>query len=93
MGTVAGRRHVPLRTCVVCRSRYPKRELLRLVRTSVETVAVDETGKKPGRGAYVCKNDLALGLPSNRKQIEHVLKARLSEKEWERLSDELASIA
>ncbi len=47
------RRH-PTRTCVACRTARPKRELLRVVRTPAGDVAVDPTGKAPGRGAYVC---------------------------------------
>lgn len=52
----AGRqKHVPLRTCVACRETKPKRELIRIVLLPDGTVAVDETGKKNGRGAYLCR--------------------------------------
>ena len=47
-------RHVPLRTCVSCRQTKPKRELLRVVRTPDGHILVDATGKKSGRGAYLC---------------------------------------
>jgi predicted RNA-binding protein YlxR (DUF448 family) len=47
-------RHVPLRECSICGERRPKRELLRVVRTPHGEVAVDETGRQNGRGAYVC---------------------------------------
>ena len=46
-------KHVPQRTCVVCRRKYDKRHLLRFVRTD-DGVLVDPTGKQSGRGAYVC---------------------------------------
>lgn len=46
-------RKVPLRKCVVTNERLPKKELIRIVRTSENDVFVDETGKKNGRGAYV----------------------------------------
>ena len=46
-------KHVPERMCVACRRRRPKRELLRVVLTP-EGPVIDPSGKKPGRGAYVC---------------------------------------
>ncbi|WP_018466954.1 YlxR family protein [Calidithermus timidus] len=46
-------KHIPERMCVACRRRRPKRELLRIVLTA-EGPVIDPTGKKPGRGAYVC---------------------------------------
>ena len=47
-------KHVPQRTCVACRSTDAKRTLIRLVRTPEGTVEVDPTGKRAGRGAYLC---------------------------------------
>lgn len=47
----------PQRTCVACRNMFDKRELIRVVRLTDGSVAVDTTGKKDGRGAYVCKNE------------------------------------
>lgn len=50
------RKHVPQRTCVVCRSTAGKRALTRLVRTADDGVQPDPTGKRNGRGAYLCDN-------------------------------------
>lgn len=47
-------RHVPQRTCIVCRKVRPKRELIRVVRTTAGHIELDPTGKKSGRGAYLC---------------------------------------
>ena len=47
-------RHVPQRTCIVCRQVRPKRELIRVVRTPAGHIELDPTGKKSGRGAYLC---------------------------------------
>ena len=47
-------KHIPQRTCVACRSTDAKRTLIRLVRTPEGAVAVDPTGKRAGRGAYLC---------------------------------------
>ncbi|WP_337870164.1 YlxR family protein [Meiothermus sp.] len=46
-------KHIPIRQCIACRERRPKRELLRVVLTEAGPV-LDPTGRKPGRGAYVC---------------------------------------
>lgn len=48
-------KHVPVRTCIACRASKPKRELIRVVRLAEGGVTVDETGKKNGRGAYLCR--------------------------------------
>lgn len=46
--------HVPTRTCAVCRTARPKRELTRIVRTPDGSVVRDETGRLAGRGTYIC---------------------------------------
>jgi predicted RNA-binding protein YlxR (DUF448 family) len=48
-------KHVPQRTCVACRTVDAKRGMLRLVRTPEGQIEIDETGKKGGRGAYLCR--------------------------------------
>ena len=47
-------RHVPQRTCVACRQKMDKRQLTRVVRTEDEGLVVDFSGKRAGRGAYLC---------------------------------------
>lgn len=54
MTSKGGRRHIPQRTCIVCRTTANKRTLTRLVRTPDEGVVLDPTGKRNGRGAYLC---------------------------------------
>jgi len=48
------RKHIPQRTCIACREKRAKRELIRIVRTPQGTIEVDPRGKKSGRGAYLC---------------------------------------
>jgi len=55
-GTSGRQRRVPTRSCVACRTSRPKRELLRVVRRPEGQVAVDDTGRLAGRGAYVCRD-------------------------------------
>ena len=47
----------PMRMCVGCREMKPKRELIRVVRSPDGAVSLDPVGKKPGRGAYVCRSE------------------------------------
>ena len=51
---VTHQKHIPVRTCIVCRESSAKRALTRLVRTVDEGVQIDPTGKRNGRGAYLC---------------------------------------
>jgi uncharacterized protein len=63
-------KHVPLRTCVACRDTKPKRELLRVVRTPDGHVVIDATGKKSGRGAYLCANFSCWEIALKKKRLE-----------------------
>ncbi len=45
---------IPLRTCIACRTQHDKREMLRIVKNSEGEISLDKTGKKAGRGAYIC---------------------------------------
>ena len=47
-------KRIPLRMCAICRERFPKREMIRLAKSADGEVSLDETGRKPGRGLYVC---------------------------------------
>lgn len=47
---------IPERKCTGCGERFPKKELLRVVRSPEGEISVDSTGKKNGRGVYICKN-------------------------------------
>jgi len=71
-GGLSPRQH-PTRTCVACRTARPKRELLRVVRTPGGTIALDATGRAPGRGAYVCVDpachDLAMAKGTLRRAL------------------------
>ena len=51
-----GRKHIPQRTCIACRQVKDKRELVRVVRVPEGCVEIDDTGKKSGRGAYLCRS-------------------------------------
>lgn len=79
------RKHIPQRTCVACRKVKAKRELIRLVRISNGSVEVDTSGKKAGRGAYLCQTPECweTGLKSGR--LEYTLRTTLDQKNREQL--------
>ncbi len=78
-------KHVPQRTCIACRIVKPKRELIRLVRSDNGGVEVDDSGKKVGRGAYLCRGQECwqTGLKSGR--LEHALRTTLTQEGKEQL--------
>ena len=67
-------RHVPQRTCVACRQVLPKRELVRVVRGPAGVVAVDETGKRNGRGAYLHAQRTCWERALQQRSLQHALK-------------------
>lgn len=66
-------KHVPRRTCVACRESGAKRSLIRLVRTPDGTAEVDTTGKRPGRGAYLCNRFRCWEAGANAKVLGRAL--------------------
>ncbi|MGE5371313.1 MAG: RNase P modulator RnpM [Solirubrobacterales bacterium] len=66
-------KRIPQRMCVGCREMKNKKELIRVVRTPEGEVVVDRTGKKSGRGAYLCPNAECFQLAVKRKSLEKAL--------------------
>jgi uncharacterized protein len=62
-------RKIPMRMCVGCRNMFPKKELIRIVQNKDGEVSIDTTGKKPGRGAYLCRNSECLKKAVKTKAI------------------------
>lgn len=76
---------IPMRMCVACREMKPKKELIRVVRTPEGTVTADLTGKKNGRGAYLCRNEECLEKAVRIHALERALEVKLD-------SDAISSI-
>ena len=72
------RKHVPLRTCIVCRQQLPKRELIRIVRTPEGTIEIDPKGKRSGRGAYLCRDVRCWNAAQERGSLGRALKCPIS---------------
>ena len=76
---MAGKRKIPLRLCVGCRTKRAKGELVRLVRTPQGELLIDLRGKVSGRGAYICRNLSCFELALKGKRLEKNLAHPLSE--------------
>jgi uncharacterized protein len=79
------RKHVPLRSCIVCQEKRPKRELIRVVCTPEGAIEIDPKGKRSGRGAYVCREAQCWEAGLDPRQLSRALKCPVS-------AGELASI-
>lgn len=80
---------VPLRMCVGCQQMKPKKELIRIVRTPEEKVEIDPTGKRSGRGAYICPDKGCLEKAIKGKRLEKALQRPLATEVVEALKQEL----
>ncbi len=74
---MARAKHEPERTCVGCRGKAPKRDLVRLI-AAEGGLTVDPSGKAAGRGAYLHRDPECLRLATRRGALAHALRARLS---------------
>lgn len=70
-------RHIPQRSCIACREKKDKRDLIRLVYSST-IVEIDPKGKKPGRGAYLCSKYECWDMALSKNRLDHALRANLS---------------
>ena len=85
-------RKIPMRMCVGCREMKEKKSLIRVVGSPEGQVSLDPTGKKPGRGAYVCREGECLAKAIRQKQLERQLNAGMSEAVSEALKAELEAL-
>jgi predicted RNA-binding protein YlxR (DUF448 family) len=80
---------VPLRKCTGCGEMKDKRELVRVVRSKEGEVSLDLTGKKPGRGAYICKDIECSKLARKAKRIERGLNCQISPELYDIMEKEI----
>ena len=81
---------VPQRTCMGCQAKKDKRELVRIVRSPEGEISVDLTGKKPGRGAYICPDLECLNKVVKSKRLERSLETAISQEIYEMLKEQLS---
>lgn len=83
-------RKIPLRKCTGCQEMKDKRELVRIVRNDAGEFSLDRTGKKPGRGAYICPNAECLAKAQKTRGLERSFKAPVPKDVYEALQEQLA---
>jgi uncharacterized protein len=69
---------IPYRTCVGCQLKKPKKELIRIIRTPEGLIEIDVTGKKSGRGAYLCYNMECFKNAAKKGRLNKALKVEIS---------------
>ena len=80
---------IPMRQCVGCRESKSKQELIRILRTPEENIIVDATGRKNGRGAYICSNMECLKKARKSKGLERSLKVAIPTEVYDNLEKEM----
>ena len=80
-------KHIPLRTCIACRKTCGKRGLVRLVRIPDGAVEVDTTGKKSGRGAYLCPDRNCWENALSTGRLEYALHTSIKPENKEKLKE------
>ncbi len=77
----------PQRMCVGCRQMMPKKDLIRVVKAPDGTISVDDKGKAPGRGAYICHNVDCLNKAYKAKLLDKNLETEISDEVFENLKE------
>ena len=80
---------VPIRMCTGCSEQKPKKELVRVVKSPDGEISLDLTGKKSGRGTYVCKNIECLKIARQTKRIERAFSCQIPDEVYERMEREI----
>ena len=83
-------RKIPTRRCVGCGEHFPKKDLIRVVRSPEGVFSLDLTGRAAGRGAYLCKSADCLQKAKKTKRLEAAFSSKIEEEVYLRLEEELA---
>ena len=75
----------PQRTCMGCNQKKDKKELIRIVKNKDNEISIDKTGKKEGRGAYICDDVKCLKKKKKSKRLERVFEMQISQEIYESL--------
>jgi uncharacterized protein len=78
---------VPIRKCVASQMMFPKTNLIRIVRTPENEIVIDPTGKRPGRGAYLCAKLAYVDMAQKKKMLERTLKINVTSEIYKQLRE------
>ncbi len=84
-------RKIPMRKCMGCQEMKNKKELIRVVRTPEGEIVIDRTGKRSGRGAYICPQSACLEKAIRQKALERALETAIDASVYQTLREELAA--
>ncbi len=84
-------KNIPQRTCTVCRTQKNKNELLRIVKNKENIIKVDEKGKEPGRGAYICLNMECFEKAKKTKKLEKALGIKIDDEIYDEIKNIIES--
>lgn len=79
---------IPVRQCIGCGEMKNKKDMMRILRTPEEEIILDLTGKKNGRGAYLCKQSECLKLARKNKGLERSFKMSIQSQVYDKLEEE-----
>ena len=80
---------IPMRSCVMCRDKVEKRVLLRIIRNTDGKIEFDPTGKKNGRGVYLCRKDECIQSVKNRQKIKNSLEISPTDEEMNTVFEQI----
>ena len=80
---------IHMRMCTGCGEMKPKKELVRVVKSPAEEISLDLTGKKPGRGAYVCPDAECLRAARKARRFEKAFSCRIPDELYDHMEEEL----
>ena len=83
------RKSIPMRKCTGCNEMKPKKELVRVVRSPEGEVSLDLTGKKPGRGASVCRSSECLAKAIKAKRFEKAFSCEIPSEVYQKMEEEM----
>ena len=87
-----GTRKIPMRQCVGCREMKSKKEMIRVIKTPEDEIMIDATGRKNGRGAYICPSRDCLAKAIKSKGLERSFKLSIPSVVYDQLTKEMEEI-
>ncbi|MEE1074822.1 MAG: YlxR family protein [Acutalibacteraceae bacterium] len=87
-----GTKKIPMRMCTGCREMKPKKELIRVVKTSEGEIKLDTTGKLNGRGAYICRDRQCFNNAKKSNALARAFEMKISDEIYTQLETELENI-
>lgn len=82
---------IPMRMCLGCNEMKPKKEMIRVVKSADGNISLDFTGKKSGRGAYICKNTECFQSARKARRFEKSFSCKIDSKVYEEMENELTA--